>query len=32
MLTKRTDFTGEAVEATRRVMLELSRLLGEYAE
>ncbi len=32
MVTKRTDYTAEAVEAARRVMLELTRLLGEYQE
>ena len=30
MVTKRTDYTAEAVEAARSVMLELTRLLGEY--
>jgi hypothetical protein len=30
MVTKRTDYTAEAVEAARSVMLELSRILGEY--
>ncbi len=30
MVTKRTDYTAEAVEAARSVMLELSRVLGEY--
>ena len=29
MVTKRTDYTAEAVEAARSVMLELTRLLGE---
>ena len=32
MVTKRTDYTAEAVEAARSVMLELTRLLGEYQE
>ena len=32
MVTKRTDYTAEAVEAARSVMLELSRILGEYRE
>lgn len=32
MVTKRTDYTAEAVEAARSVMLELTRLLGEYKE
>jgi hypothetical protein len=32
MVTKRTDYTAEAVEAARSVMLELSRILGEYQE
>jgi hypothetical protein len=32
MVTKRTDYTAEAVEAAHRVMLELTRLLGEYQE
>ena len=30
MAVKRTDYTAEAVEAARRVLLELTRLLGEY--
>lgn len=30
MVTKRTDYTAEAVEAARSVMLELTRRLGEY--
>jgi hypothetical protein len=32
MVIKRTDYTAEAVEAAHRVMLELTRLLGEYQE
>lgn len=32
MVTKRTDYTAEAVEAARSVMLELSRILGEYQD
>lgn len=32
MVTKRTDYTAEAVEAARCVTLELTRLLGEYHE
>ncbi len=32
MVTKRTDYTAEAVEAARSVMLELTRLLGEYRD
>ncbi len=32
MVTKRTDYTAEAVEAPRSVMIELTRLLGEYRE
>jgi hypothetical protein len=32
MVTKRTDYTAEVVEAARSVMLELTRLLGEYQE
>ncbi len=32
MVTKRTDYTAEAVAAARSVMLELTRLLGEYQE
>ncbi len=32
MVTKRTDYTAEAVEAARSVMLELTHLLGEYQE
>jgi hypothetical protein len=32
MVTKRTDYTADAVEAARSVMLELTRLLGEYQE
>jgi hypothetical protein len=32
MVTKRTDYTAEAVEAAHSVMLELTRLLGEYQE
>ncbi len=32
MVTRLTDYTAEAVEAARRVMLELTRLLGEYRE
>jgi hypothetical protein len=31
-VTKRTDYTSEAVEAARSVMLELTRLLGEHQE
>jgi len=30
MVTKRTDYTADAVEVARSVMLELSRVLGEY--
>ncbi len=30
MVTKRTDYTTEAVEAAHSVMLELTRVLGEY--
>jgi len=30
MVSKRTDYNAEAVEAARSVMLELSRVLGEY--
>ena len=30
MVVKRTDYNAEAVEAARSVMLELSRVLGEY--
>jgi hypothetical protein len=30
MVIKRTDYNAEAVEAARSVMLELSRVLGEY--
>ncbi len=30
MVTKRTDYTAEAVEAARSVKLELTRRLGEY--
>jgi len=30
MVTRRTDYTADAVEAARSVMLELSRVLGEY--
>ena len=30
MVIKRTDYTADAVEAARSVMLELSRVLGEY--
>ena len=32
MVTKRTDYTAEAVEAARSVLLELTRLLGEYQD
>jgi hypothetical protein len=32
MVTKRTDYTAEAVEAARSVILELTRLLGEYRD
>lgn len=32
MVIKRTDYTAEAVEAARSVLLELTRLLGEYRE
>jgi hypothetical protein len=32
MVAKRSDYTGEAVEAARSVLLELSRLLGEYQD
>ena len=32
MVTTRTDYTAEAVAAARSVMLELTRLLGEYQE
>jgi hypothetical protein len=32
MVTKRTDYTAEAVQAARSVLLELTRLLGEYQE
>ena len=32
MAVKRTDYTAEAVEAARRVLLELTRLLGEYQD
>jgi len=32
MVAKRTDYTTEAVEAARSVLLELTRLLGEYQE
>lgn len=32
MVTTRTDYTAEAVEAARSVMLELTRLLGEYRD
>ena len=30
MVVKRTDYNAEAAEAARSVMLELSRVLGEY--
>lgn len=30
MVAKRSDYTSDAVEAARSVLLELSRLLGEY--
>ncbi len=32
MVVKRSDYTAEAVEAARSVLLELSHLLGEYQE
>lgn len=32
MVAKRSDYTAEAVEAARSVLLELSHLLGEYQE
>lgn len=32
MVIKRTDYTAEAVEAARSVLLELAHLLGEYRE
>ncbi len=32
MVAKRSDYTVEAVEAARSVLLELSRLLGEYQD
>ena len=32
MVTKRTDYTTEAVEAARSVLLELTRVLGEYQD
>jgi len=32
MVTTRTDYTAEAVEAARSVMLELTRILGEYQD
>src|SRR4030042_1845219 len=32
MVAKRSDYTGEAVEAARSVLLEVSRLLGEYQD
>ena len=32
MVAKRSDYTSEAIEAARSVLLELSRLLGEYQD
>ncbi len=32
MVTKRTDYLSEAVEAARSVMIELTRMLGEYRD
>ncbi|MDZ4159635.1 MAG: hypothetical protein U1B80_07580, partial [Anaerolineaceae bacterium] len=32
MVTKRTDYTADAVEAAHSVLLELARLLGEYQD
>jgi tRNA nucleotidyltransferase/poly(A) polymerase len=32
MVIKRTDYTAEAVEAARIVLLELTHLLGEYRD
>jgi hypothetical protein len=32
MVAKRSDYTVEAVEAARSVLLELSRLSGEYQD
>jgi len=32
MVARRTDYTAEAVEAARSVLLELTRLLGEYQD
>lgn len=32
MVAKRTDYTADAVEAARSVLLELTRLLGEYQD
>jgi hypothetical protein len=32
MVTKRIDYLAEAVEAARSVMIELTRMLGEYSE
>ncbi|MBN2388395.1 MAG: hypothetical protein JXB85_15365 [Anaerolineales bacterium] len=32
MATSRTDYTAEAVEAARSVLLKLTRLLGEYQD
>ena len=32
MVAKRSDYTADAVEAAHSVLLELSRLLGEYQD
>ena len=32
MVTNRTDYTADAVEAAHSVLLELARLLGEYQD